>query len=59
MSMDGSPVSPGAAEGQAPVIDGTTLALRMIAAAESAAAAANMAAQAVNRPSQDDGKQWW
>ena len=53
--------SPGGAEGS-PVaggIDGAALAMRMVQAAEAAAAAAQATSQLVGRQSAEDGKSWW
>ena len=53
--------SPGGAEGSpaAGGIDGAALAMRMVQAAEAAAAAAQATSQLVGRQSAEDGKSWW
>ena len=57
-SHGGSPLAGG--EGSpAQAVDGLAVAMRMMAAAEQAAAAANAATQALSRQDGDEAKSWW
>lgn len=61
MAEEGSP-SPVGSQAGAAAFDGATIALRMVAAAEAAASAAQAATDAVGRMrprDSDDGKSWW